>query len=246
MQQPLSDADARFDRTMGRWFRELLEMDPEMATYVGIHDHDHRLSEGSREQVEREVAFHRASRQEMERFDSADLSPDRAIDRDLVIHESRLAEFQLTERREWAGASHAAEHVGNALFPIFTRDYAPMTERMAAIASRLEDVPRYLAASRSRTEAPVRLWVEIDLESTATLPSFLELPGLDSGRGARGAAGRHRRRPPAGSRPARPRRASRALPLAARRSPPPRRGRLARGPRAAGGADPAPRAGGDR
>ena len=174
MQQPVADAEARFDRTISRWFRDLLEMDPEQATYLGIHDHDQRLSNGSREHVEREVAFHRATIDELERFDPGELSHDRALDRDLVIHESRLAAFQLTERRAWAGASNAAEHLGNALFPIFTRDYAPLEERMEAIASRLEDAPRYFAAARDRTEAPVSLWLEIDLESTRTLPDFVE------------------------------------------------------------------------
>jgi hypothetical protein len=96
MQQPVSDADARFDRTMSRWFRDLLAMDPEMATFLGVHDHDHRLSEGGREQVDAEIAFHRASLAEMERFDVAELTAERALDRDLVIHESRLAAFQLS------------------------------------------------------------------------------------------------------------------------------------------------------
>jgi uncharacterized protein (DUF885 family) len=174
MQQPLADAEARFDRTISRWFRDLLEMDPEQATYLGIHDHDHRLAIGGREQVEREVSFHRAAIAEMERFDAEELSSDRALDRDLVIHESRLAAFQLTERRAWAGATNAAEHLGNALFPIFTRDYAPLPERLEAIAARLEDAPRYFAAARARVESPVRLWMEIDLESTGTLPDFVE------------------------------------------------------------------------
>jgi len=91
----LSDADARFDRVVERWFRSLLALDPEEATYVGIHDHDHRLAPGTREHVEDQVAFHRAAVDEMERFPSDDLSADRALDRELVIHESRLALYQL-------------------------------------------------------------------------------------------------------------------------------------------------------
>jgi uncharacterized protein (DUF885 family) len=174
MQQPASDADARFDRSMGRWFRDLLALDPEMATFVGVHDHDHRLSDGGRDHVDAELAFHRSTQAEMERFDPSELSAERALDRDLVIHESRLAAFQLAERRTWAGATRAAEHVGNALFPLFTRDFAPLEVRMAAITARLADAPRYLAATRERVERPVRLWVEIDLESTASLHTFLD------------------------------------------------------------------------
>jgi uncharacterized protein (DUF885 family) len=170
----LSDADARFDRVVERWFRSLLALDPEEATYVGIHDHDHRLAPGTREHVDDQVAFHRAAVDEMERFPSDDLSADRALDRELVIHESRLALYQLTERRQWAGATRAADHIGSALFPIFTRDYAPLAERLESIAARLEAAPAYLAETRTRVDAPVRLWVEIDIESCESLPDFLD------------------------------------------------------------------------
>jgi uncharacterized protein (DUF885 family) len=169
-----SDADARFDRVIERWFRSFLALDPEEATYVGIHDHDHRLASGTREHVEEQVAFHRATADEMERFPTEDLSADRALDRELVIHESRLAIHQLTERRQWAGATRAAEHIGNALFPIFTRDYAPLAERLEAIASRLEAGRTYLAETRTRVVAPVALWVEIDIEGSESLPDFLD------------------------------------------------------------------------
>jgi uncharacterized protein (DUF885 family) len=174
MQNSISDADARFDRTVSRWFREMLAHDPELATYIGVHDHDHRLSEGGREKIEADVAFHRAAISEMERFDAGELSSDRALDRDLVIHEARLSLYDLTQQRRWAGASHAAEHIGNALFPIFTRDYAPLAERLEMLAARIEAGPAYLAQTRERVERPVHLWVEIDLESTETLPDFLD------------------------------------------------------------------------
>ena len=169
-----TDADARFDRVLERWFRGFLELDPEQATYLGIHDHDHLLSAGTRDHVEQQVAFHKAAISEMERFPADDLSAARALDRELVIHESRLLVHQLAERREWAGSSRGAEHIGNALFPIFTRDYAPLEERLESIAARLEKAPGYLAESRTRVDAPVRLWVEIDLEGSQALPEFLD------------------------------------------------------------------------
>jgi uncharacterized protein (DUF885 family) len=171
---PESDADARFDRTIERWFRDMLALDPEQATYLGVHEHDHRLVDGTREHVEQQAAFHRAAIAEMERFSVDDLTAERALDRDLVIHEARLAVHQLTERRDWAGSSRAAEHIGNALFPIFTRDYAPLADRLESIAARLEAAPAYLAQTRTRVDAPVRLWVEIDIEGSESLPDFLD------------------------------------------------------------------------
>ena len=169
-----SDADARFDRTLERWFRDRLAMEPEVATYLGIHDHDHELSSGSREQVERELTFAEQSIAELERFDPGELSADRRLDRDLAIHEARLLRFQLTERRAWAGHSDAAEHIGDAIFPLFSRDFAPLPERLESIAARLEQAPRYIAETRTRVTDPVALWTEIDVEGTRALPAFLD------------------------------------------------------------------------
>jgi uncharacterized protein (DUF885 family) len=169
-----SDADARFDRTIDRWFRDQLAIEPEVATYLGIHDHDRDLSSGSRDQVDREVDFLKRSISELERFDGDELSADRRLDRDLALHQARLGLFQLTERRTWAGRSNAAEHIGDAIFPLFTRDFAPLPERLESIAARLEKAPAYLAETRTRVTDPVRLWTEIDLEGTRLLPAFLE------------------------------------------------------------------------
>jgi uncharacterized protein (DUF885 family) len=174
MTLPAEDADARFDRTIDRWFRERLALEPEYATFLGIHERDGELSSGGRDHVEREVAFAHANIDEMERFAGGELSVDRALDRDLLLYDARLRLFQLTERRPWAGSSDAAEWIGESLFPLFTRDFAPLPERLASIASRLEQAPRYLAETRERVTEPVRLWAEIDLESTRTLPDFLD------------------------------------------------------------------------
>jgi uncharacterized protein (DUF885 family) len=169
-----SDADTRFDRTVDRWFRDQLQLHPEYATFFGIHDHDADLPSGGREHVEREIAFHRAALAEMERFDPSELSPERALDHDLAIHQARLSIFWLTEYRPWTGTSTGAEQVGEALFPLFTRDFAPLAQRLDSIAGRLEQAPRYLRETRERVTDPVRTWVEIDLESTTSLPSFLD------------------------------------------------------------------------
>jgi uncharacterized protein (DUF885 family) len=166
--------DTRFDEVIERWFRERLQIQPEWATYLGIHDHDHRLSLGGRDGIDEDIAFTRAATAAMDTFDPGTLSPNRALDRELVQHEARLHLFELTERRSWEGRSDGAEAIGGALFPLFTRDFAPPAERMESIAARLEASPEYLEQTRERVERPVRLWTEIDIESGEGLPSFLD------------------------------------------------------------------------
>ena len=169
-----TDVDTRFDRTIDRWFRDQLAMSPEVATFLGLHDHDGDLASGGRDMVDEHVAFHRRAIDELSVIDPAELSPERALDRDLAIHQARLALYWTEEYRPWAGSSGGAEHIGEALFPLFTRDFAPLAERVESIVSRLEKAPTYLTQTHDRVTDPVRLWTEIDLESTEQLPAFLD------------------------------------------------------------------------
>jgi uncharacterized protein (DUF885 family) len=174
MTQAPSDADARFDRTIDRWFRDQVAMHPEIATFFGLHEHDGELSSGGRDAIDEEVAFFRRTIDELSAVDPGELTPERALDRDLAIHQARLGVFWQTEYRTWAGSSEAAGQIGEALFPLFTRDFAPLPERLASIAARLEAAPRYLRESRERVTEPVQLWTEIDIQSTELLPGFLD------------------------------------------------------------------------
>ncbi|MDQ3691147.1 MAG: DUF885 domain-containing protein [Chloroflexota bacterium] len=169
-----SDVDARFDRTIDRWFRDQLAMRPESATFLGIHDHDGELSSGGRDAIDEEVDFFRRTIDELSAFDAGELSADRALDRDLAIHQARLGLYWQTEYRPWAGSSGGAEHIGEALFPLFTRDFAPLRDRLESIVQRLDASPRLLLETRERVTDPVRLWTEIDLESTQQMPGFLD------------------------------------------------------------------------
>ncbi|TMB85739.1 MAG: DUF885 domain-containing protein [Chloroflexi bacterium] len=175
MTLPASDADARFERAIDRWFRDRLRLEPTLASFVGVHEHDDRLPGASREAIDERVDFWRAVLTEMDRFVADDLTPTHSLDRDLLVHEARLELHELTERRTWAGRSNAAEEIGDALFPLFTRDYAPLPDRLERIADRLEAAPRLLGETKSRLTDPVKLWVQIDLESGAALPSFLDV-----------------------------------------------------------------------
>ena len=175
MTLPASDADARFERAIDRWFRDRMRLEPAVASFVGIHEHDGRLPSASREAIDEHVDFWRAARTEMDRFTADDLTPSHSLDRDLLVHEARLALHELTERRTWAGRSNAAEEIGDALFPLFTRDFAPFPERLERITERLEGAPALLNEAKTRLTDPVALWIQIDLESGESLPAFLEV-----------------------------------------------------------------------
>jgi uncharacterized protein (DUF885 family) len=156
-------------------FRRVVESEPALATHLGIHAWDDRLGDPSREHVLGDIAADRAHLATIDALDPAGLSPEARFERDLELHHVRLELYRADSVRTWERRSTGASAVGDSLFALFTRDFAPLPERLAAIAARLEAAPRFLAAYRTRAVVPqVAPWLEIELHAGANLPGFLD------------------------------------------------------------------------
>lgn len=151
-----------------RYFERIMELRPVEATCHGLHEHDHRwpVAGLSAAQELRDVVRSFESALGGRNGGHADL------DRDLARYAVALMRFQLEEIRLGARMPEAPEQVGNGVFLLFARDFAPVEERLERIAARLEALPAYLAASREELTEPVRLWTEIGLDSARQLPAL--------------------------------------------------------------------------
>jgi uncharacterized protein (DUF885 family) len=167
--------DDRFLDLVEARFRRLVERDPVLATWLGIHDADDRLGDGSRDALLDDLAADRAHLTGVESIDPAGLSPSARFDRDLELHNVRRDILDTDVVRIWERRSFALDTVGDSLFLLFSRDHAPLADRLAAIAGRLEGVAPYLETAKSRAAVPqVRPWQHIELETAADLPSFFD------------------------------------------------------------------------
>ncbi len=167
-------------------------------------------------------------------LDAASLDADDAIDRDLIVSELEAERFAHTELQEqrWDPLSWVYV-LGDGLFTLIAREFAPLADRLTSVAERLEGLPAFLADAATAIGPtddgrPVaRLQTETAI---AQLPGVLELiddalaeaergrergrcrggrPAAEAGRGGRGREGRrrHLHGPPPRHRPARGRRA---------------------------------------
>lgn len=167
--------DDRFHDLVEARVRRLIEQEPTLATWLGIHDHDDELGDGSRDAVEAELAADRAHLASIEALDATGLSTEARFERDLELHNLRLGLFEREGIRLWERRSEAPDHIGDGLFPLFARDHAPLPDRLAAIAGRLEAVPTYLLETRSRATVPqVRLLQTKAIETADDLPGFID------------------------------------------------------------------------
>ena len=174
--------DRLYDLVEGR-FRRLMRADPAAATFAGIHTDDHRLGDGSRDAVEQEIAADRAHLAVVEALDPAGLSSEARFERDLEVHNVRRAIFDADVLRIWERRSTAMDAIGDALFAIFARDYAPLAERLHSMAGRIEGIPACLEEHRTRARGPqIRLWQSLELASADALPGlFAEILGVGRG-----------------------------------------------------------------
>ena len=166
--------DTFYDLVEAR-LRRLVRDNPILGTALGLHALDDELGDGGREAVLAELEADRRHLAQVEALDPADLSATARFERDLELHNVRRAIFDADVLRIWERRSLALDTIGDGLFLLFARDHAPLAERLAAIAGRLEAIPEYLDQSRSRAVEPqVRMWQRVEIETAAEIPTFLD------------------------------------------------------------------------
>jgi uncharacterized protein (DUF885 family) len=166
-------SDAEFDAFVQEVFEWLVDWDPMFATSVGIHRNDHLLPSRTLGALKEETRKAREALDRLEGFDRKSLSPGKRVDRGVFRNALRLWIFENEELRIWESLPSGAEGVGNSLFLLFMRNFAPLPERMASITGRLERAPQFLLETKSRVRTPTKLWAEIGLESAQQTPAFL-------------------------------------------------------------------------
>lgn len=171
-----TDADRRLAGLVRAHFEDLIEREPVLATYLGIHELDDRLGDQSRDAHEGLVAAERRFLADLEAIDPGGLSEGNALELEMAILGARRTIFDEEVHRTWERRVTAGEALGDALFLLFARDFAPLADRLDSVAARLEAAPTALAQVRDRLGPdPVALWLELELEAVESLPGFLDL-----------------------------------------------------------------------
>src|SRR6266536_318337 len=146
-----------FSRLAAEALESFLSFDPAAATYLGDHRFDDRLPDPSPSAATARAA---QLREQLDALDAAETSDvAEQVDAEVLRTALRAELFDLDVLREaeWNPMLH---NPGNALHALLTRDFAPLTDRLAAVVGRLDAVPDYLAAARSRLGDMSRIHVE--------------------------------------------------------------------------------------
>ena len=173
MAAPMSDAamDA-FSKELFDWY---VEWNPLFATWMGIHDRDHLMPQGTYDAELEERARLKEFLTRLEDIDRKTLSSSKRVDHGVLRNALRLWIFQSEEIGIWQSMPQGTDTVGNALFPLFMRSFAPLAQRLGSITERLERTPAFIEEMKDRVRTPIKVWAEIARESTERMPRFLQV-----------------------------------------------------------------------
>jgi uncharacterized protein (DUF885 family) len=157
-------AEAGLAALAAEYLDDLTERHPDIATELGDHRFDDRLPEWSEPSLA-------AERQALDAFaarvaaltasagEGAALEPESALDAAMLAEHVALRVFELDELlgRAW---NPLEANPGRAIYALLARDFAPLPDRLAAVAGRLAAVPAFLAGARSQLGAMPKVHLE--------------------------------------------------------------------------------------
>src|SRR4051794_37313499 len=157
-----------FSRLVDRFLTEWFALDPLAATHAGKHEHDDRWPDWTDAGDEERVAWARRQRGDLQALRDADLTFEEQIDRDRLLlllddleYEARAAD-DAWQPLDWV------YRLGDGLFALIARDFAPPAVRLASLTARLEGIPGVIDAAKARIGSradltPSRLHTDVAL-----------------------------------------------------------------------------------
>ncbi len=152
---------AWLDRFLDSYYRR----HPVSATFIGNHEHDHRLpdlSEGG------PVSF-------LADVPAEELTPTDELDRELARGHLEIERWELASGR--VHDLNPAAYTGEAIFGVMSlllREFAPRDERYRSAAARLAAVSELLESGKSNLRASPRAWTERAVRECEGALDFLD------------------------------------------------------------------------
>ena len=138
---------------------DLMRRHPDTATRLGDHRFDDHLPDDSQEArtAERRALDGFAVR--LTALDAAALTPELRVDAAMMADGVARRIFEIDELREHTWNPLRA-NPGQAIYLLLAREFAPLADRLAALAGRLALIPETLAVARAQLESMPKVHLE--------------------------------------------------------------------------------------
>lgn len=169
------DLNERFEEFEEEVFETFMERNPTMATHLGVHEYDDQLPDLSKERRLEDIELLEDWLERLDDFDEEELNDDNKVAKKLGKHIFELQLFWMKEIELWKQNPSAPNTIGSSIFPLLKREFEPLDERLKSIKGRIEEIPRVVQEERSKLEDPVKLWIDVAVESAEQLPMLFKL-----------------------------------------------------------------------
>jgi uncharacterized protein (DUF885 family) len=163
-----------FSQTARTIINDVLAHEPIEATWAGIHDHDADYPDVSLDGFRQAQTLAKTHLDTLHRWDPQQLSQSERIDWRMLA--SRF-EVQVRELEQLELHKHSPSLYPNVaidgIYSLLARDFAPLRDRLPAVAKRLEKIPAIFEAARTNLTRSPSIWREIAIEETDGATDFL-------------------------------------------------------------------------
>lgn len=177
------DPGARLAALEQRYLERLFRAKPHLADYMGDHRHAGELADLSPHGVSRRAAELAAQRRELAGVDRAALTPDQHVDAAILEDGLALEMLELQEIREWTWNPRLVdsftyydprEMVAARLSDIVHGTWGTPAQRLKAVTSQLQALPRFLADRRKALKAVSKVHLEQAIQDNKGRLTFFE------------------------------------------------------------------------
>ncbi|HTR80733.1 MAG TPA: DUF885 domain-containing protein [Bacteroidota bacterium] len=160
------NADQKFEALASHYIERLLETSPELATGLGDHRFDGKLSDYSAAGIEAQRSLTKSYLDSLSTIDQDDLDLTNQIDFQILQTnlESTLYSLDTLKEYEW---NPLVYNVGGAIYGLLARDFAPVKERLTNVKSRLEGIPAVVTAAETNLKNPPKIHTETAIDQNS-------------------------------------------------------------------------------
>ena len=154
-----SEADQEFAKLAGDYLDDRAGRHPDVATGLGDHRFDDRLPDGSAAALADERRALGGWAAQLDALDTGALSTEHRVDAAMMADSVARRVLELDELAEHTWNPLLA-NPGRSIYQLLARDFAPLPDRLSAVAGRLSAVPGVLAEARRQLGPMPRVHTE--------------------------------------------------------------------------------------
>lgn len=177
-------AAARWDSVSDGFMQWYLQEHPVRATRLGVHDYDGALPDLTRSGIRVRTDTLLYWLGHLQRLNPVLLEGGALYDHRVMEFAIRSELLDLEEIRWWEqNPMLYGQVIADGLASLAEREYEPVDDRMRALLSRMDQIPRVTAAARENLRNPPRLWAEIAARNARASARFIRdglWPALES------------------------------------------------------------------